>query len=344
MEVIPTDTNPDSGTGSRPATVRQYDLSIIFVNWNSVPYLADSIASIYEHTRGLELEIIVVDNASPNDNVDTLKTLFNDVRIVKSPDNLGFARANNLGFRMSRGAYVLLLNPDTKLVGPAINTMMERMQSLPDAGIIGCQQVDPDLTVQTTSIQRFPRILNQIFGIEYVRRRWPGVGLWNLTPLFSASQTPTIVEVIPGACMLLKREVFARVGMFTEDYFMYGEDIDLNQKVARQGLRNYYIPDATIIHYGGRSSAQQTVSQWATIMKCRAMGQYYVRNHGRLYALLYRGAMGICAAGRLAALGLMMPFQKVLQGKISVRPAAVKWTVILRWAVGMDCGFIKARN
>ncbi|MEI6125934.1 MAG: glycosyltransferase family 2 protein [Pseudomonadota bacterium] len=310
------------------------ELSIIIVNWNALDYLRECIASIYAHTGGYSFEIIVVDNASTKEDVDALKIPFPEVKIIKSGQNLGFARANNLGCRQAKGSYVLLLNPDTKLVGPAATILLERMRSLPDAGIVGCRQVSPDLTVQTTSIQKFPTIANQLLNIEYLRLRWPACSLWNIAPLFRDNPLPVAVEVIPGACMLLRRAVFEKVGMFSEEYFMYAEDIDLNFKVAQLGLRNYYVSDAVIIHYGGISSSQKSVSQWSTMMKYRAMGQYYAKNHGPAYAAGYRIAMAVCAICRIAVLALAYPF-----GSMSTRQALrftmQKWGTVFKWSLGL---------
>ena len=250
------------------------DVSIICVNWNSVDYLRECIASIYANTWGLSFEIIVVDNASPQGGVESLSEKFPEISIIKNPTNLGFAGANNLGFRSSTGQYVLFLNPDTELVGPTINILMEHIKSLPGAGIVGCKMLNTDRSVQITSIQKFPTILNQVFNTEILQRRWPGCPLWDLAPLFSDDVDMIEVEVIPGACMLLRREAFAAVGMFSEEYFMYAEDLDLNYKLKRAGYKNYYVGKAVIIHHGGKSSSKQKVSQWSTIMKYRAMTRY----------------------------------------------------------------------
>jgi GT2 family glycosyltransferase len=306
------------------------DLSIICVNWNSLDYLQKSIASVYENTHGLSFEIIVVDNASPAGGVETLKQSFPEVQIVKSAENVGFARANNLGCRSASGDFVLLLNPDTALRGPAINILMEYARSLPDAGIVGGRLLNTDLSVQTAAIQKFPTILNQIVNIEQLRLAWPGCPLWDIAPLFRKNGHPVKVEVIPGACMLLRRETFEKVGMFSEDFFMYGEDLDLNWKIRNLGLTNYYIEDAEIIHHGGRSSSRQKVSNWSTIMKYKAMSRYYERNHGAVYALFYRAAMGISAVARLLILGLALPFGD----REVVRTASSKWGIVLKWALG----------
>ena len=310
------------------------ELSIIIVNWNALDYLRECIVSIYENTVSIKFEIIVVDNASTKGDVDTLRMLFPQVKIIKSRQNLGFARANNLGCREANGAYVLFLNPDTKLVGPAINIMMQNMRSLSDAGIVGCRQVNSDLTVQTTSIQKFPTISNQILNIEYLRLRWPGCPLWNIAPLFCDNPLPVVVDVIPGACMLLRRELFEQEGMFSEEYFMYAEDIDLNYKIAKKDYKNYYISNAVIIHYGGKSSSQKSVNQWATMMKYCAMSRYYSKNHSSGYATVYRIVIGISAFGRLIMIAFAFPFSSILWRRAALQKAAQKWWATLKWALG----------
>jgi GT2 family glycosyltransferase len=310
------------------------ELSIICVNWNSADYLRECIASVYEHTRDISFEIIVVDNASTQDGVDALKEQFPDVTIIKSAKNLGFAGANNLGFRHSTGAYVLLLNPDTKLISPAINVMLGHMKALSDAGIVGCRLLNTDLSVQLTAIQKFPTILNQVLDLEYLQLRWPHCPLWEIAPLFSTDVKLIKVEVISGACMLLRRQVFEQVGMFSEDYFMYAEDIDLNYKIKRAGFTNYYVGEAAMIHHGGKSSSRQDVSYWATIMKYRAMRRLFQKTHGGLYGSLYRVAMGCAAVGRLMVLGLAYPLGNILWDREALRFATRKWAVILGWALG----------
>src|SRR6267154_859197 len=239
------------------------DLSIICVNWNSVDYLRQCLTSIYETTQGVSFEIIIVDNASPSGDVTILEREFPQIKLVRSEKNLGFAGANNLGFRQSAGQYVLFLNPDTKLIGPTIPILLRHVKALPDAGVVGCKLLNSDLTVQLSSIQKFPTILNQALDAEYLRLRWPRCPLWEIAPLFEDDIILLKVRVIPGACMLLRRGVFEQVGMFTEDYFMYAEDIDLNYKLKQAGFTNYYVGETALIHYGGGSSSRQEVKQWA---------------------------------------------------------------------------------
>ena len=131
----------------------------------------------------------------------------------------------------------LFLNPDTELVGPAINVLFDHLRALPDAGAVGCKLLNSDGTVQTSCIQSIPTILNQVLDSEASRAKWPRSLLWGMAPLFSASENPEEVEAITGACVMLKREVFEEVGLFSEDYFMYAEDIDLSYKIRKAGVQ-----------------------------------------------------------------------------------------------------------
>ena len=133
--------------------------------------------------------------------------------------------------------------------------------------------------------------------------------------------------------MLLKREVFEQVGLFTEDYFMYAEDIDLNYKVKKAGFTNYYVSTATIVHHGGGSSRQEA-NQWATVMKYRAMGKLFRKTRGYLYGATYRATIACAAFGRLLILALAYPLANVMWNRQSLQLAARKWRAILKWALG----------
>jgi len=316
------------------------DLSIIIVNWNSVNYLRDCVASILEYTRGISFEIIVVDNASPTGDADIIEQEFRNVTFIRSCKNLGFAGANNLGFRRASGEYVLFLNPDTKLISPAINLMLERLRSLADAGILGCKLLNSDLSVQTSSIQKFPTILNQVFQSEYLRLRWPSFPLWDIGPLFSDSPRPTRVEAITGACMMMKREVFEIVGLYSEDYWMYSEDLDLCLKVKRAGFKNYYIGDATIIHYAGKSSDPE----WALTMKLRSDLRFLSISRGPFYLLAFRIGMALNAVARLAIIAVVYPFWRVLGKQTAPGPTWSKWRVVLRVLRAGSTGSEPARD
>src|SRR5262249_12818594 len=150
----------------------------------------------------------------------------------------------------------------------------------------------------------------------------------------AASEHPTQADAISGACMLARRHVFEQVGMMSQDYFMYAEDIDLSFKVRRAGFVNYYVSQTAITHYGGRSSAKHSVSNRATIMKYRSMVKLFQNTRGHSYAFGYRVAMASVAAGRLLLLAVAAPFSRVFERRERVRLAFEKWKAVLGWAVG----------
>jgi N-acetylglucosaminyl-diphospho-decaprenol L-rhamnosyltransferase len=301
------------------------DVSIIYVNWNSVDYMKESIESVYAYTKGISFEIIVVDNASPSGNVDLLKELFPEIILIKSSKNLGFAGANNLGFQGSSGEAILFLNPDTKLANSAINSMAQDLMKIEDAGIIGCTLLNSDLSLQTSCIQTFPTILNQVLDTNYLRDRWPANPLWGIGALYSTNPEPAKVEVISGACLMIRRSAFEKVAMFSEDYFMYAEDLDLCYKVAHAGYANYYAREGRVIHYGGKSSEPES----ATRMKWTAIPRFCDKNRGRAYGIAFRIAMALTAICRLAVIKTVSLFENRLGQKSELQSAWAKWRTIL---------------
>ena len=330
---IPDRTVKDANYGFPDGTPESIvDVSVVIVNWNSLDLLRQCIRSIHDHTAGVSYEIIVVDNASPEGGVDQLPQEFPDLILIRCDQNRGFGRANNIGAQRACGRFVLLLNPDTRVEGNAITSLIEAAESLPDCGIAGAHLLNPDLTTQTSAIQKFPTILNQILDVEVLRLSWPACPLWDISPLFAKSSAPVKVEMISGACMLLERDVFSRVGGFSEEFFMYAEDLDLNYKVQRLGLASYYVPAARVIHLGGGSSSKRGSRQWATSMKARSLVLFYRKHRGPLYAFLFRVAMAASAIARLAAMLLIYPFK---QGGDMQTPFS-KWLAMLRWAIGAE--------
>jgi N-acetylglucosaminyl-diphospho-decaprenol L-rhamnosyltransferase len=311
-------------------------LSIIIVNWNSLGYLRKCLKSIYEHVRDLSFEVLVVDNASPEPGIEALNADFPDVLVIKSNINLGFAGANNLGFTRSSGEHVLFLNPDTEVIDNAFKIMLDHFLAIPHAGVIGCKLLNTDLSVQTSCIQTFPTIPNQLLDYEYLRLRWPSCSFWSIGALFSESENPVPVEVISGACMLLRRDVFERAGMFTEDYFMYAEDLDLCYKVRALGLRNYFVGQARVIHHGSQSSNRVNVSNWSVIMRFKAVHKFCVKRQGSLYGSLFRATMGTGALLRVVLLSLAKPFAGNHSRKQTIKRSTSKWLAVLKWSYGVD--------
>jgi hypothetical protein len=311
------------------------DLSIIIVNWNSHQYLRKCLASIVSETRDLQYEIIVIDAGSFDGCDRMLRETYPHVRFLQSDKNIGFAKANNMAFQVSQGRCVLFLNPDTELVGPAINTMYDQLQRIPNVGAVGCKLLNSDGTVQTNCIQTMPTILNQMLDSEFLRARWPKSALWGMSPLFAGDPEPKVVNAIAGACVLLRRGIFEQVGWFSEDYFMYAEDIDLCDKIRRTGGQNYYVPEATIIHHGGGSS-QTAVSNFSVVMMRESIWRLLRKRRGRAYGLGYRAAMLVAAFIRLAFLVALFPVLAGCRRHPSWNHSFQKWQAVLRWSLNRE--------
>ncbi|MEZ5402660.1 MAG: glycosyltransferase family 2 protein [Bryobacteraceae bacterium] len=306
-------------------------ISVVYVNWNSTKYLRGSIKSVYDHTAELEPEIVVIDNASPDRDIASIVGEFPNVRIMQMDCNVGFAVANNIGARAARGKWLVFLNPDTIVLPGAFDTMLESGLSLPRVGILGAKLYNEDLSLQLTAIRAFPTIVNQVFNAAILQRAWPSCWLWDDRALLRDSTTAAPVDGISGACMMLARDVFMQVGGFCEDYFMYGEDVDICYRVRAAGYDNYLIPNARIVHYGGASSKRQKSEQWAVQWMMRSRYLYFTKTRGTVYAMMFRLIMGCASAVRLILIhgtAVVCSYDRDLQY------AGEKWKAVLKWAFG----------
>ncbi|WP_340122716.1 glycosyltransferase family 2 protein [Methylobacter svalbardensis] len=310
------------------------DLSIIIVNWNSKDYLQKCIASILSWTTDINFEIVVIDSASFDGVDEMLKRCYPQVRFIQSDRNLGFAKANNVAFRVSTGSNILFLNPDTELIGPAINILLDYIQILPKTGAIGCKLLNADGSVQTSCIQAFPTILNQLLNSEFLRALFPKFSLWGMASLFNAKDEPAEVDVISGACLMLKRSLFEQVGLFSGDYFMYAEDLDLCYKISQAGFTNYYIPGASVTHFGG-GSTEKRPSDFSVVMMRESLWRFMKKNRGNIYGLAYRASIAISAIGRLLLLMILLPLHYFRQSRPSWNASLKKWQAILTWSLGL---------
>jgi N-acetylglucosaminyl-diphospho-decaprenol L-rhamnosyltransferase len=314
--------------------LRPLDLSIIIVNWNSKEYLAKSIASIEAETKGINYEIVVIDSASFDGSEEMLRQNYPHVLFIQSKVNIGFARANNEAFKVSRGRNILFLNPDTDIEASAINVLFKHLESLQNVGIVGAKLLNSDRSVQESCIRAFPTILNQILDSDMLRNLFPKSRLWGTEALLAKNDLPVKVDAVSGACMMMKRAVFENIGMFSTDYFMYSEDIDLCLKVRDTGYNICYIPTAIIVHHGGGSSSQASVNTFSAVMMLESRWRFFRKTRSIWYARLYRFVMfGVCII-RIGLLLLIWVAQKLRGRRFSSGAVLKKWVARLRWAVG----------
>jgi hypothetical protein len=177
--------------------------------------------------------------------------------------------------------------------------------------------------------------MNQVLDSEYLRKKWPGSPLWGVAALYRAQSNPEEAEAISGACVMVRRDVFQRVGRFSEDYFMYTEDIDLCYKLWRLGCKNYYVPDATVIHFGGGSSLA-AASNFSTVMTRESIWRFLRKTRGHVYGLGYRVSMLVSSFVRLAFLVTLFPAQPASRRRSSWNASFRKWQAILRWSMNRE--------
>jgi hypothetical protein len=311
------------------------DLSIVIVNYNSKDYLRRCIDSISASTQGIAFEIIVIDSASFDGCGEMLRQFHPKVRFIQSQFNIGFARSNNLGAFSAMAPVLLFLNPDTAVHDSAIAKLYRRLQELSDVGVAGGRLLNSDGSLQTSCVQPLPTVLNQILNAEVLQRWFPKVGLWITATIFENVTNPVEVEALSGACMMIHRGVFDKVGGFSPEYFMYGEDIDLCYKARRAGFKNYFVPEAVITHHGGGSS-KQTRSDFSNVMIRESVSRFLGKSRGNWYKVCYRLALTGSAAARLLLLAMLFPAWAVRDRLREWRTTAWKWVAILRWGIGLE--------
>ena len=240
-------------------------LSVIIVNYNVKYYLDQCIRSVLRafvlmHTPA---EIIVVDNHSADGSVDYLEKrypqmLYPMVRFVRSAHNLGFARANNIAIRQSRGEYVLLLNPDTIVGEDALKASVDFMDAHENAGAVGVRMLGAQGRRAMESRRALPTPMVSFFKMLGFCNRWPHHRLFGKYYMgYLPWDEPCQIEVVSGAYCMLRRKALDEVGLLDEDFFMYGEDIDLSYRVLNGGYHNYYLP-VDILHYKGESTQKSS--------------------------------------------------------------------------------------
>lgn len=240
-------------------------LSVIIVNYNVKYYLDQCIRSVLRAFEEMNTpaEIIVVDNHSADGSVDYLEQrypqkLYPMVRFVRSAHNLGFARANNIAIRQSRGEYVLLLNPDTIVGEDALKASVDFMDVHEDAGAVGVRMLGAQGRRAMESRRGLPTPMVSFFKMLGFCNRWPHHRLFGKYYMgYLPWNEPSQIEVVSGAYCMLRRKALDEVGLLDEDFFMYGEDIDLSYRVLKGGYHNYYLP-VDILHYKGESTQKSS--------------------------------------------------------------------------------------
>ncbi|MEO9531308.1 MAG: glycosyltransferase [Crocinitomicaceae bacterium] len=236
-------------------------LSVIIVNYNVEFFLEQCLNSAFEALKHVEGEVFVVDNNSIDGSLDMVREKFPQAQLIANKENVGFSRANNQALKIAKGKYHLLLNPDTIVEEDTFKKCVDFMEAHPDAGGLGVKMIDGKGNFLPESKRGLPTpkdAFYKIFGLSRLFPKSKRFGRYHLSFL-DLNETHEI-EILSGAFMLMRKEALDKVGLLDEDFFMYGEDIDLSYRIVLGGYKNYYFPDTRIIHYKGESTKKSSVN------------------------------------------------------------------------------------
>jgi N-acetylglucosaminyl-diphospho-decaprenol L-rhamnosyltransferase len=276
------------------------EISVIIVNWNTRDLLATCIDSIEQTQADLELEIIVVDNASSDGSPKMLREKYPHVHRIENSENIGFARANNQAMRVANGSFFLLWNSDAFATPGAMQALVDVARAQPRAGLVGAQLRNPDGTFQA-SYTPFPSLWQEFLILTGLGRMLFGNHYPSRGPVEANGPQP--VDYVEGACMLVRREVFEQVGGLDEGFFMYAEEVDWCYAIKQAGWEVWYQPAAIVTHLGGASSTGRRTQREADLYQSRI--RFFRKHYGDLAANLLKWQIYTLTALKLVAYGLL---------------------------------------
>ncbi|MCA8960439.1 MAG: glycosyltransferase family 2 protein [Planctomycetes bacterium] len=288
--------SPDSGS---------IDVSIIIVSYNTKSYTLKCLETLRAETRDLTYEVILLDNASEDGSPEAIAESYPTVRLIASRDNLGFARGNNEAAKSARGEWVLLLNPDTEVLDGAIQKMVAFARAQSGEVVVGGRTLFADRSLNPTSCWRFATPWSLFCSAVGLSSLLGGFDLFNRDAMVTwRRDSVRPVDIVTGCFLLLRRELWERLGGFDGVFFMYGEDADLCRRAQREGARCLICPDATIIHHAGVS---EQVRSGKMIRLFTAKSQLYDRYWRPGSAWLARRLLSLWCLTRMGAHGLLGP-------------------------------------
>jgi len=242
-------------------------LSVIIVNYNTGKQLLECVRSLFDNSHDMSIELIIIDNASSDGSIEKVREEFSNVEYICNSKNLGFAAANNQGFKVAHGRNILLLNPDTIVKTKAIQNSLVFLNSIPDAGIVGCRLMNSNGTPQP-SCRTFPTAWDYLFDSLFLTKLFPRSRVFGRFFCTNTEFTkPTEVDVVQGAFFLIKRRLLDEIGPLDERFFIYAEERDFCYRAKRAGWKVFFFPYAEIIHLGEMSTRPRSEEMFIELNK-----------------------------------------------------------------------------
>jgi len=271
------------------------DVSVMLVCWNNKDYLEPCLISLYEKKLNFYFDVVVVDNGSTDGSQEMLTEKFPQVLLIQNDRNVGLSSASNQGIEATTGRYILLLNNDTLVNQDSLEALVAFMDEHPDAGAAGGKLLNPDGTLQA-GYGIFPNLTH-----EFLIASGLGRMIWSNYPDHHTSKDILSVGWLSSACLMLRRSALEKVGMLDEEFFIYGDEVDLQYRLKLSGWQVYYLPQASTIHFGGRS-----MNRWSRRkMVNRGKIRFFQKNYSHLSTFSLKLMLGVLSFLKLLVWGIL---------------------------------------
>ena len=279
-------------------------LSVVILNYNVRYFLELCLKSVELATKNIDAEILVVDNNSTDDSCKMVKKLFPEIKLLENKENLGFSKGNNIGVSQATGEYVCILNPDTVVAEDTFEKVLAFTDSKENLGMVGCRLIDGKGQFLPESKRNIP---TPLVSVKKILGNSKAYYANNLGQLENGK-----VKILVGAFMLLKRNLYLDLNGFDEDYFMYGEDVDLSYRVLEKGLDNFYYGNSTIIHYKGESTLKDIVYARRFYQAMQIFYKKHFRSYGLFDGFVWLGSRLLPLLKNEASIQNSKPNQRIL--------------------------------
>ncbi|MCX8015379.1 MAG: glycosyltransferase family 2 protein [candidate division WOR-3 bacterium] len=273
-------------------------LSIVIISFNTRPFILKCVNSILKNYNNDEFEIIIVDNASQDDSISELQLYYNNIKLIKNINNVGYAKANNQAIKIAKGQYVLLLNPDTIVFPNTLTRVIDFMDNNPQVGVVSCKVILPNGKIDPACHRGFPTPWASFCYFVGLEKLFPKNRLFGRYHLGWLS-LDTIHEIdTPSGCFyMIRKSLVEEVGLLDENYFLYYEEVDWSYRIKKRGWKIYFLPDVKIIHYKGASSGIKKSSKKLTNVSkqtkkmainafCNSMKYFYNKHYKTKHSIV----------------------------------------------------------
>jgi len=257
------------------------DLSIVIVNWNTKDLLKKCLESVLAETKGLDFEVFVVDNGSKDGSCKMVEKNFPQVKLIENKQNVGFARANNQAIKKSRGEYILLLNPDTVILGNTLKKMVDFLENHHEVGILGPKILNPDGSSQP-SCRTFPTLASQVLILLKLHNFFPDLPTIKKYYMLNWNYNKTReVDQVMGSCFMIRKKLINKIGPLDENYWILFEEVDFCKRAKLANWKTYFMPNVCIIHHKARAFEQISPIK-KQIRMSNSMLRYFRKFHTKI--------------------------------------------------------------